>query len=159
MCIRDSAESKAWFLKVSQGNAGGLHRVTKVVTLTPKQSFMNKARGSPMALVEEQVCDWEVTWKCASKVAGPWRHDRSGQIAPLTGDDIGRTRDAFNAHTATATDALHPKSYGNASSEITESTAALLNACERNGAWPSQVSELHVPVSYTHLTLQTKRIV
>ena len=99
-----------------------------------------------MAIVEEQVCDWEVTWKCASKVAGPWRHDRSGQIAPLTGDDIGRTRDAFNAHTATATDALHPRSYGNASSEITESTAVLLNACERNGAWPSQVSELHVPL-------------
>ena len=99
-----------------------------------------------MAIVEEQVRDWEITWKCESKVEGPWRHDKSGQITPLTGDDIACSHEGFKEYTATATDALHPRSYGNASPEITESTAVLLNACERAGTWPTQVSELHVPL-------------
>jgi len=53
------AETKEWFLKVSQGNAGGLHRVTKVVTLQPRGSPFNKQRGSPLAIVEDRTQAWE----------------------------------------------------------------------------------------------------
>ena len=51
---------------------------------------------------------------------------------------------AFKENTATATDALHPRSYGTASPEINDSTAVLLNECEAQGRWPSLVQELHL---------------
>ena len=50
-------------LKISQGSAGGLHRVTKVVTLQPRGSPFNKQRGSPMAVVEDRTQAWEKTWQ------------------------------------------------------------------------------------------------
>ena len=91
---------------MTERNAGGLHRVTKVVTLPPKQSKGNAGRGSPLAVVESRVRDWEQVWRCHATVDGPWRTDTSGEIEPLRAEDIAATQQAFKERTATAVEAM-----------------------------------------------------